>query len=162
MKSLLLGTLGLPILVLCAACGAQVVFGDNDTEEGGSNSGAGGSGGTGNSGAGNAGAGVIDTSVQGGGTTDSIDGSGGASSQSCESAECEIGQTICACRGECVFCGEFECLSLGASVDCKWDVDGAVCDCGFDGVSIGECQQTDLDCDLQTSCCGDLFALQSP
>lgn len=154
-------------LVLCAAaCGAQVVFGDNETEEGGSNSGAGGSGGTGNSGAGNAGAGVLDTTnSQGGNTTDSFDttdGMGGFSSQSCETLECEVGQTICECRGECVFCSEFECLSFSTSAQCKWELDGAVCDCIYSGESIGQCKQTDLDCDIQTSCCGELFEFQTP
>lgn len=152
----------LSVLVLsAAACGAQVVFGDNETE-GGSNTGAGGNGGTGNSGAGNAGAGVLDTTTQGGGTTDSMDASGGASSQSCESLECEVGQTLCSCRGECSFCNEFECFIFSTATECRWALDSAVCDCLSDGELIGQCEQTDLDCDIQTSCCGSLFASLTP
>jgi hypothetical protein len=70
----------------------------------------------------------------------------------CVETACEIERPqSCVCTGSCA--------GTTISQRCEINDDFFTCECEVDGVSIGECVESQLQCELDPSCCKDLWLL---
>jgi hypothetical protein len=151
--------------VVLVACGGNVVF----VADGEDASGSGGASTSGPISVGQGGAAVTVVTV-GDASSSIATTSSSSSGVFCQNDECMIGQTVCACDGECSICNDVECFVFTTHTKCNWIEDGAKCDCILDGGTdpggtiVGTCVQGDLDCDTTSGCCGPIFqaAVQNP
>ncbi|NUP05487.1 MAG: hypothetical protein HOW73_05440 [Polyangiaceae bacterium] len=149
--------------VALTACGAKVVFDDDDDGNfggnGPSNQGGFGDGAsspvTSTAQSGGAGGAPVSTATDVATSTDVSTSSGPM--VSCETTECQVGQVVCTCEGSCLFCSNFECLGLKTKTLCQWEDDSALCDCFVSGELVGSCEQLDLNCDTSGGCCEAVF-----
>lgn len=136
------------LLVGLSACGGKVVF----VEEDGGGNGEGGSSSSSPSQGGSSSTTPPTTPATSTGVS-----TGGATTISCTSLDCAVGQTFCSCLGECSICQSDFCSGGTAEQVCNVDGQGLACRCFFAGALVGECAQAEVDCGLETGCCLGLF-----
>ncbi len=66
---------------------------------------------------------------------------------------CSLGQLECACSGDCTLCNEMECFTWDFAVQCVDGFAGVTCVCMVDGQMVGNCNEAQLSCELEASCC---------